>query len=196
MKKTILGLSLLALGLAGTAYAGDAAAGDDPMGDKTVTRAEFLAQHGQMFDKMDANRDGKLDAADRTAHMGQMFDEIDADHNGSISREEFAAAHQRGPEGGERREHAGMPGGRQPGGMGMMMVKMADGNKDGSVTRDEFMGMAGQHFDKMDANHDGKLTKEERKSARAKMKGMHRGAKPGGADGHAGHMPPPPPPAN
>ena len=76
----------------------------------------------------------------------------------------------------------------------MMMLKMADTNKDGSVTRDEFVAASGQHFDKMDTNKDGKLTKEERKAAHTKMRGMRKGK--GGPGGHAGHDMPPPPPAN
>lgn len=196
MNTKILGLSLLALGLAGAAYAGAPGPDADPLGDKTMTKAEFLAKHAEMFDKMDANRDGKLDSADRAAHMGQMFDMADTDHNGSLSRDEFAAAHQRGPMGGTEdgaRAHGGKRGGHGgPGKMGMRMVRMADTNKDGAVTRDEFTAMAGQHFDRMDANHDGKLTKEERKAAHAKMKGM-RGERHGGHGDHQmGDMPPPP----
>lgn len=196
MKTKILGLSLAAIGLAGAAYAAAPQGGGDPLGDKTVTKAEFIAKHGEMFDKMDTNRDGKLDAADRAAHMAQRFDGADADKNGSLSRDEFAAAHARGPKGdgaaqdGKRMRHGGGHG------MGMKMLGMVDTNKDGSVTRAEFLTGAGQHFDMMDANKDGSLSAAERKAARAKMKGMHRG----GRGGHAGHqmgdMAPPPPPAN
>jgi hypothetical protein len=210
MKTKLLGLSLVALGLAGAAYAAAPQAPADPLGDKTITKAEFVAKHGEMFDKMDANRDGKLDAADRTAHMGQMFDMADTDHNGSLSRAEFGAMHQRGPEGGMG-GHEGMGPGEGMGkamrhggdhGMGMKMIGMADANHDGAVTRDEFLAGAGQHFDMMDANHDGSLTKDERAAARAKMGG---GKRHGGRGGHAGQpmgdhpmgdMPPPPPPAN
>lgn len=192
MTKKYIGLSLLALGLAGAAYAAEQAPMGDPLGGKTVTKAEFLAKHGEMFDKMDANHDGKLDEADRAAHMGQMFDTIDTDHNGSISRDEFAAAHQKmgGEHGGPGGKHDGPGGPEGPGkGGGMMMLKMADANKDGAVSRDEFMTMAGQHFDKMDANHDGQLTKEERKAAHDKMK-KGKGGKRGEHGGH--EMPPPP----
>lgn len=201
MKKITLGLSLLALGIAGTAFADHHGAGKGPMGDKDVTKAEFLAKHGEMFTKMDANKDGKLDQTDRAAHMSQMmghaFDKLDTDKNGSISRTEFDAAHQKGPGGhdGMKREH-----GERGGKMGKMMLHMADANKDGSVTRDEFAAGAAKHFDMMDANKDGKLTKDERQAAHQKMRGMM-GGKHGGQGGeHGGHdmggMAPPPPPAN
>ena len=192
MKTKILCLSLAAFGLAGAAYAAAPEGGADPMGDKTVTKAEFMSKHGEMFDKMDTNRDGKLDKADRAAHMAQRFDTVDTDHNGSLSRAEFDAAHAHGPESddtapdGKRMHHGGGHG------MGMMMVRMADTNKDGSVTRAEFLAGAGQHFGMMDANKDGSLSAAERKAARAKMKGMRHGGQGGHGDHKMGDMPPPP----
>ena len=210
MKKYLIGISALALGLAGAAYAADEMPGGDPLGDKTVTKAEFLAKGVAMFDKMDVNHDGKLDAADRAAHEGAMggekakhdgamFDRIDANHDGNVSRDEFAAAHQRGP-GGNGPGADGHRGGHGGGHMGMMMMRMADTNQDGAVTRDEFAAAHAKHFDMMDANHDGQLTQAERKAARDKMKDMG-GMRHGKRGDHAmGNMPmgdmPPPPPAN
>ncbi|MFM5917195.1 MAG: EF-hand domain-containing protein [Novosphingobium sp.] len=206
MKKTLIGLSALALGLAGAAYAQDAMPGGDPLGDKTMTKAEFLAKGAAMFDKMDANHDGKLDQADRAAHEaamggdakggdrakhdGAMFDRIDTNHDGSISRDEFTAAHKRGP-GGEGPDGGKHRGGHGGGRMGMAMMQMADANKDGAVSREEFAAAQAKHFDMMDTNHDGQVTKEERKAARGAMKGMH--GMRHGADGPMGDMPPPPP---
>lgn len=37
----------------------------------------------------------------------------------------------------------------------------ADTNGDGVVTRAEALAQAGERFDRMDANHDGKLTRDE-----------------------------------
>ena len=199
MKKSLIGLPLLALGLAGSAYAAEAMPGGDPLGNKTVTKAEFQAKGTEMFAKMDTNHDGKLDAADRAAHEGQMFDRIDANHDGALSRDEFMAAHQRGPGGdaGPEAMHGG-PAGKDAGGHGggmMMMMHIADTNKDGAVSRDEFLAAHVKHFDMMDANHDGQLTQAERKAAREKMHamgGMRHGEK-GGDHQMMGDMPPPPP---
>lgn len=209
MKKSLIGISALALGLAGAAYAADEMPGGDPLGDKTVTKAEFQAKGAAMFDKMDANHDGKLDAADRAAHEGAMFDALDSDHNGSLSKAEFAAAHQRGPDGdgpgGKAMRHGG-PGGEHDGDhggghMGMMMMHMADTNQDGAVTRDEFAAAQAKHFDMIDANHDGQLTQAERKAAHDKMQAMGGGKRGGMRHGNPGDkpmgdMPPPPPPAS
>jgi len=198
MKKIMISLSALALGLAGAAYAQEGMPGGDPLGDKTVTKAEFQAKGAAMFDKMDANHDGKLDAADRAAHEGQMFDQTDANHDGALSRDEVSAAHQHGPAGAGPGP-AGKHGGDHEGGHGgMMMLKMADTNKDGAVSRDEFLAAHAQHFAMMDTNHDGQVTQAERKAAREKMHGMggmrhgqHGDHKMG--DGPMGDMPPPPP---
>ena len=194
MKKTLIGLSALALGLAGVAHAQAAMPGGDPLGDKTMTKAEFQAKGAAMFDKMDANHDGKLDTADRAAHEGQMFDRADANHDGALSRDEFMAAHQRGPEGpaGAGKHRGGREGGpRGEHGGGKMMLKMADTNKDGAVSRDEFLAAHNQHFGMMDANHDGQVTQAERKAAREKMGGMRHGGKHG--DHKMGDMQAPPP---
>jgi len=46
------------------------------------------------------------------------------------------------------------------------MVVMADTNNDGQITLSEAETLALQHFDQMDANRDGQLTREERRAAR------------------------------
>lgn len=218
MKKAIFGFSVAALALAGAAvaHAGSHGAGAhgmmsgaDPMGDKTVTRAEAQAHAGEMFAKLDANKDGKLDKADRearhAAHKAEMFARLDANKDGSISKDEFAAAHSARGEGREGKHHEGMapegksrgePGQRGHGkmrGMGMMMLGMADANKDGAVSKDEFTAAHAGHFDKVDTDKDGKITPTERKAAHAKLRGKmrdHMGKM------HGGHDMPPPPPAN
>lgn len=194
MKKNILiGISLAALIGAGAAVAKDRGHMMDPMGDKTVTRAEAQAKAEDMFAKMDVNHDGKLDAADREAHMGQMFDQIDTNKDGAISKAEFIAAHKDGPEG-MGPPPPGAPdkdGHRMGGGMMTHMMDMADANKDGAISKDEFVAAHLKMFDMADTNKDGKVTPEERKAAHAKMRKEHKGMQHGGMNG--GHDMPPPP---
>lgn len=196
MKKTIIGFSLLALCLTGAATAQNPASGPDPMGDKTVSKAEAQAKAGEMFAKLDTNKDGKLDQADRAAHkaqmQGQMFDKFDSNKDGTVSRTEFTATReQRQVEapGKDRHGRRGDHGGQNGGGM---MLKMADTNKDGAISRDEFLTAHAKMFDAADANKDGQLTTEERKAHHAAMR-QHMGQK--GKGGHASHgdMRPPPP---
>ncbi len=217
MKKLTLTISAVALALAGTAYAAQEGGMrmKDPMGDKTVTRAEAEAKAKEHFAMMDVNSDGKLDKADHAARQLEHFKKMDTDRNGSISQAEFLAAHQRGPGnehsgmGGpdgkmamphERGAHEGGPrgaGGKHgkrgmDGGHKMMMLHMADANKDGVITRDEMVGGMLKHFDMTDTNKDGKVTPEERRAAMAKMHEHMKSMKGGMKHG----MNPPPPPAN
>lgn len=179
MKTITKGLSIAALTLAlgGIAHAAQDQRGADA--GAAMTRAQAQAKAEAMFDKHDANRDGKLDQADRAAKMAQRFDQIDTDRNGSLSREEFASGHQRMGKRGEHAGHDGMMGAEGPrkgmrgarhGGDGGMMMKMADANKDGAVTRAEATAGALRHFDMMDANKDGTVTADERKASFAKMR--------------------------
>lgn len=198
MKSYVLAFSAAALALSASAYAASHAGhGMDPMGGKTVTRAEAEAKGREMFDKLDVNKDGKLDKADREARQIEKFRKMDADGNGAVSQAEFLAAHDRKPgehkmdQGHQGRGGMGMKAGHGRGMMGMMMLKKADTNNDNAVSQTEFTAAMLGHFDKADANHDGKVTPEERKAAHKammeKMKAMR------GMHGGMQHDAPPPP---
>jgi len=77
--------------------------------------------------------------------------------------------------------------GNGPRGGGMMRM---DANGDGKVSRDEFITGTLRRFDMMDANHDGQLTKAERQAAfeaiRARMEERMRERFQGGGDGGMG----------
>lgn len=186
MKKALpaLGAVTLALALGAAAYAapGDARRGMDADGNGTITRAETQAAVVARFAKADVNGDGVLNEADKAARMGQRFDKMDADKNGSISRAEFTAAHSAMGGGHEGMGHGKMGGDHKMGGRRMgggggagMMLKMADANNDGAVSRDEATSAALTHFDRMDANKDGSVTRAERQAAMKAMGARMRG---------------------
>lgn len=167
-------------GMAVSAYAGGAER------DSAHTRAQAQTMAAQKFDRMDVNKDGKIDAADRQARHAAMFDAIDTDKNGQISREEFAAHRpmhkgRAGMADGEQGEgwrgrggkghHGGHHGGGRGWGGGMTM---ADANKDQAISREEFTASAMQRFDGADANKDGTVTPEERREARKAMRESRR----------------------
>ncbi len=168
---------------------------------KAQTRAEAEAKVRARFGALDADRDGFVTRDEiharvekmESAHKGlakvgaDRFDEIDTDHDGSISRAEFAAHHDA-----EnhmvviRTEMSGTPGpaakpdkpmrvmmmsGDGPGG-GMMMKAMDD---NGRISIDAMVKATLERFDKADANHDGVLTPEERKAARAARPAVNSG---------------------
>ena len=201
-------ISLLTLGAALIAAPVLAAPGGDrQMGDAdgngVLTRAEAQASATQMFAKMDANKDGKIDATDRAARRAEMqakrFAALDANKDGSVSKAEWdqhgadraAKRAERGDKradagearGGKRgdamRGHHGKRGGHgggRHGGMGGGWMK-ADANGDKAISQAEFTASALARFDRMDANKDGQVTAEERQAARRAM-GDKRGAPP------------------
>lgn len=193
MKTFAIGISLAALSFAGLAYSANAMPGGRD-GDRTVTRSDALARSGQMFDRMDINKDGTLNAADREARRAAAFDRLDADKNGQITRAEFTAERPRmgrrgmGAEGdGDwQGKGGGRMGGRHHGGRGMgggRLMRMADTNRDGAVTKAEMTAAAATRFDTSDSNRDGTLTPEERRAAMSAMRERMRGmSPPGGAD--------------
>lgn len=184
MKHIAILCGAAALGLAGIAIAQQTPPPPPPpgapmmdmMGGKTMTRAEAEGHARKMFAAMDVNKDGKINAADRAAREAEHFRKLDTDGNGSISPGEFAAKPDRKPEGGRMRQ-GGM------GGMGMMLLRMADINKDGAVTEAEFLAAHARHFEMLDANKDGSVTPEERKAAMAKMRDHMQHMRGGGMGG-------------
>jgi Ca2+-binding EF-hand superfamily protein len=189
--------AVLLAGTAAIAQAGQAAQIPQPdLTAKALTRAELQARVREHFAKADANRDGVLTtdeigtraairpgmaATDRKdaapADPNAMFDRIDSNHDGAISRSEFNSHRQvrverrvalRKGEAADAGQGWRKDRGRRMG--GMMMLKMADGNKDGRITLAEAEGAALHHFDMADSNRDGQVTREERDQMRRQMR--------------------------
>lgn len=79
--------------------------------------------------------------------------------------------------------------GKHEGKMGMPMAamkEMMDTNKDGVISKEEFMRAHETMFDRVDTNHDGRLDSDEQKAAREKMRSMreHMMDKKGMKDSH------------
>jgi Ca2+-binding EF-hand superfamily protein len=205
MKKFLISAAALLAGTAALAQTASVAPAPSapairPMADKVMTRAEVTAKVQQHFTQLDANKDGVISTAEATAgkenwaqHHRKMggapgavrhggdpnaaFDRFDTNKDGTISRDEFAKAHEQRREKRVEGRNAGKNAQKQAwrmhrgmGGMGSArMIAMADTNKDGNITLAEAQALALQHFDKMDSNHDGQVTPEERRAARPMM---------------------------
>lgn len=185
-------ISLLTLGAALVAVPVLAAPGG---GDRnaTQTRAEAETKATEMFARMDANKDGKLDAADRAARrtemQAKMFERLDADKDGNISKAEWGQhGADRAAKRGEKRADAGAAGegrrhgmrghhGKRGGHHGMMMGK-ADTDGDKAISQAEFRTAALARFDAADANKDGQVTPEERQAQRGAWRARRGDATP------------------
>lgn len=64
-------------------------------GDRMERRGQRGAMGGRMFERADADKDGRVSLAEATAPALAMFDRVDTDRNGTVSAEERAAAMQK-----------------------------------------------------------------------------------------------------
>jgi Ca2+-binding EF-hand superfamily protein len=157
---------------------------DAQRSQKLEKRAEGF-KPDRIFDRIDGNHDGKITVAEeQAAHNARavakgkaplqanataftgLFARADANKDGAVTRAEFDVV------GNQLHTHMEKAGGRH--GFAGHMFEAADTNKDGKVALAEAQALALQHFDRADLNHDGKLTPEERRAARAQLKGQNK----------------------
>ncbi len=138
----------------------------------------------QLLKVADTNKDGKITKEEFAARQDALFAEIDKDKDGSITPKEmreyrqakmeaFRAAHPRpeaadakagegkGPEGKRaEREHGGRQGWGKHGGKGgaFAMMRMADTDENGQVSKAEFTAAGEKMFERLDRNKDGVIS--------------------------------------
>lgn len=105
-----------------------------------------------MFDRTDANKDGKISRGEYVAARSSRFDTLDHDKDGVVSKADFprAAAN---PQTAARLD---------------ALLSEADTNHDGKVTRTELGRAPSPGFDRADTNRDGVVTRTELAALRAK----------------------------
>lgn len=166
----------------------------DANSDGTVTRAELDANSASRFRTLDANSDGQLTREEmragrergdgehggrgrhgRGGHRGMHMERADANNDGNITRDEFLAgptqmfarmdansdgvisANER-PQRGERGER-GQRGDRPE-------RPRLDSDNNGQISQAEFAAMNVARFERIDANHDGRVTRDEVEAGR------------------------------
>ncbi len=140
-------VGLLAVPAIALAHGSRGLAKFDRDGNGSVTRDEMRTTAVERFEKMDANKDGRLTLDEiQAAHQARAaarFAEKDTNKDGKLSRSEVPK-------------------------MPDEVFARLDTNKDGSLTPDElakrgehFRGHAEKHFQHVDANGDGAISKDE-----------------------------------
>ena len=180
MNRVFLAAALASASFLGIALVGPTAAQTAPApkgdadGDGVLTRDEAMAQADARFDRMDANKDGKLTPDEMRPHRPM----------GGAGTPPPPAADGAAPP-----PAPGTPAMAGRGGFAERMFARLDTNGDGTIDREEFRAQAAKRFDRMDTNKDGKIDAAERQAARDAMRQMR------GMRGNGGDMPPPPPSA-
>ena len=103
------------------------------LGAATPARAKDSSLVGQF----DTDHDGSVDLAEAKKAGSDMFDKLDVDHDGTLS---FKELHGRM----SRKEFAA-----------------ADPDKDGTLTKDEYLAVVERRFKAADKDHDGTLSNWE-----------------------------------
>ena len=117
------------------------------------------------FDGVDANRDGRISAAEHAAAAKKMFRAMDANRDGTVTAAEMDAAY--GKVTGNKAEQSGMS--------GTDKIKVVDRDGDGVLTASEHDAASKEVFRKMDADRDGYLSREEWTAGHAAL--MNKAAK-------------------
>lgn len=180
MRRTMMiGAAVAALGLAGGGVVLAQSMGEGMMrgGEgMMMERGMHGMGAGAMFDRLDADGDGRVTAAEIEAFRDGLFAEIDADGNGEISRQEFV-------------DHAAARAAERAG----AMFDRWDTDGDGILSRDAIEARRGSGWDaerlmrRFDADGDGAITRDEIATMRERWM-ERRGARMGRHGGGSGHM--------
>jgi Ca2+-binding EF-hand superfamily protein len=98
-----------------------------------------------IFNQIDANKDGTITLDEITAVVDARFDKVDANHDGVIDRSELES----------------YLGRRAPAPRIDAVLKHFDSNGDGKIAKAEVEGLAKKVFAVFDRQDDGKVTKED-----------------------------------
>lgn len=122
--------------------------------------------HHGMFERMDANGDGKITKDEARKMSEARFQKLDGNGDGAVTSEEAKAAHEKmraewakkaGKDGEGKSKHHKKG---QRHGPGHLFAKL-DVNKDGKITKAEAQKVSDQRFERIDTNKDGVVTREE-----------------------------------
>lgn len=134
---------------------------------------DIRARAEARFNEADRNHDGRLSLAEmqdaQDQRLAERFAKLDANKDGGLSQDELRQGHQQRREEGRARR-AGMHALRAE-------LLALDSNNDQALTRAEIgdrLPRLAENFDRIDADRDGRLTREEMRAARGQLRGKAR----------------------
>ncbi len=134
------------------------------MGALALGSTVWAGEGSDMFQQMDANKDGRISSQEHASGAAAMFARMDANKDGELMDGELMRMHH------AMQQAHGMRGPDRS-------MAMMDANHDGEITAAEHAAGAAAMFARMDTNKDGRLKGDELQHDHG---GMHR------ADKHAG----------
>jgi Ca2+-binding EF-hand superfamily protein len=119
--------------------------------DKNMQGQHSGQMENMTFKKLDTNGDGVITKAEFNAFNAKHFKKLDANKDGKLTPEELQGSHQQGAGYGSGTTHLDQ------------RFNAADANHDGGLDREEAkeMPMLSRYFDEVDANKNGKVTRQE-----------------------------------
>lgn len=152
---------LMATGVAsvGPAAAQDAGQSREQRGERGVKR----------FEKLDRNNDGAVDVHEVERRLLKGFERADRNNDGVVDQDEVKAL-------GEKRGGKGKGGGKG-GNRAEKRFQKADADRDGRVTKDEYLDKLPAWFRRADENKDDRVTRQEFDDFQANRKMKKRGGK-------------------
>ncbi|AHE56269.1 hypothetical protein NX02_23265 [Sphingomonas sanxanigenens DSM 19645 = NX02] len=109
---------------------------------------------GDHFADADVDGDGTITREEFAAARARSFDKLDRNDDGVVRKGDFSRLARFKPDAAQRLQR---------------MIDAADTNRDGKVTRDEFVAAPSPLFDRADTNGDGVLSKAEADAARSAL---------------------------
>jgi len=166
--KTISAWALVFVSTASFAFAGPGEKGEGKGKGRKGAGEGGKPAPGQMFDRLDKNKDGNLSKSEVPPKMQERFAELDKNGNELLSKEELMAGRGKGPRGNRERTPEGF-------------LKRFDADNSGTLTKSELPEKMATHFDRIDADGNGSVDTAEIKAMMEKR--GNREGKGGGKPG-------------